>query len=61
MEKYIFKNYRTRRFSKKTFEDQGEYYIVADLFREDNPTKLLDVVPYWAVVRKSRCVILKST
>jgi len=58
MEKYFFKNYRTRRFSQKTFEEQGAYYIVADVVRADNPTKILDVVPYWGsgdeeIVRKS--------
>ena len=57
MEKYCFINYRTRRFSQKTFEEQGDYYIVADVVRADNPTKILDVVPYWGsaeevIVRK---------
>ncbi len=47
MEKYIFKNYRTRCFSQKTFEQQGDYYVVADVVRADNPTKILDVVVYW--------------
>ena len=47
MEKYMFINYRTRRFSQKTFEQQGDYYVVADVIRADNPTKILDVVPYW--------------
>lgn len=47
MEKYIFINYRTRRFSQKTFEQQGDYYVVADVVRANNPTKILDVVPYW--------------
>ena len=58
MERCIFKNYRTRRFSHKTFEEQGDYYIVADVVLADNPTKILDVVPYWGsgdeeIVRKS--------
>ena len=58
MELFILKNYRTRQFSQKTFEGQGEYYIVADVVRSDNPTKILDVVPYWGcgdeeIVRKS--------
>lgn len=58
MERYIFKNYRTRRFSHKTFEEQGDYYIVADVVLADNPTTILDVVPYWGsgdeeIVRKS--------
>lgn len=57
MEKYIFKNYRARCFSHKTFEEQGDYYIVADVIRADNPAKILDVVSYWGsgeevVVRK---------
>ncbi len=57
MEKYYFKNYRTRRFSQKTFEGQGDYYIIADVVCADNPTKILDVVPYWGsgkedIVRK---------
>ena len=57
MEKYIFENYRTRCFSHKTFEEQGDYYIVADVIRADNPAKILDVVSYWGsgeevVVRK---------
>ncbi len=47
MKKYYFNNYRTRRFSQKTFEEQGDYYIVADVVCTDNPTKILDVVPYW--------------
>lgn len=58
MERYILKNHRTRRFSQKTFDEQGDYYIVADVVRADNPTKILDVVPYWGsgdedIVRKS--------
>ena len=47
MEKYIFKNYRTRRFSQKSFEQQGDYYVVADVVRADNPSKILDVLAYW--------------
>ncbi len=47
MERYILKNHRTRRFSQKTFDEQGDYYIVADVVRADNPTKILDVVAYW--------------
>ena len=43
----MFINYRTRRFSQKTFEQQGDYYVVVDVIRADNPTKILDVVPYW--------------
>lgn len=58
MERYILKNHRTRRFYQKTFEEQGDYYIVADVVLADNPTKILDVVPYWGsddeeIVRKS--------
>ena len=44
MEKYLFINHRTRRFSHKTFEQQGDYYVVADVVLADNPTKILDVV-----------------
>lgn len=47
MEKYKFINYRTRRFSQKTFEQQEDFYVVVDVVRADNPTKILDVVPYW--------------
>ena len=47
MEKYVFTNYRTRPFSQKTFEQQGDYYVVADVVRADNPAKILDVVPFW--------------
>ncbi|MBO4719786.1 MAG: hypothetical protein J5658_07935 [Prevotella sp.] len=58
MEKYYLKNYRTRRFSQKTFDEQVDYYIVADVVLADNPAKILDVVPYWGsgdeeIVRKS--------
>lgn len=54
---FKFINYRTRCFSQKTFEEQGDYYIVADVVRADNPTKILDIVAYWGsgeedIVRK---------
>lgn len=47
MELFKFTNYRTRRFVQKTFENQGDYYIVADLVRADKPTKIIDVIVYW--------------
>ena len=47
MEKYIFKNYRTRRFSQKTFAGQSDYFVVADLYRADDPSKIIDVVAYF--------------
>lgn len=47
MEKYIFKNYRTRRFSQKTFEGQSDYFVVADLYRTNEPDTILEVVAFW--------------
>ena len=47
IEKYIFKNYRTRPYAQKTFESQSDCYVVADLARADNPSKIIDVVVYF--------------
>ena len=47
MELYILKNYRTRRFSRKSFDSQSKYFIVADLFRADKPNRILGVIAYW--------------
>lgn len=47
MNKYIFNNYRTRRFSQKTFVQQGDFFIIADVVSVDSPSLILDVVPMW--------------
>lgn len=47
MDKYLFINFRTRKFYRKTFEEQSENYVVADVVLEKNPSQILDVVAFW--------------
>lgn len=45
--KYFFRNFRTFPFSKRSFNEQHEYFVKADVYSVKEPRRLLTVVPIW--------------
>ena len=45
IKRYKFKNYRTVHFSKITFPEQHQRFVLADVVSADSPNLVLDVVP----------------
>ena len=44
---YVLKNFRTIPFSKRSYNEQHEYFVKADVYHVGKPHTLLDIVPIW--------------
>ena len=47
MEKYLFKNWATFPFKRKSFDGQMDRYLKVCVVSIDNPTKVLDIIPIY--------------
>ena len=47
MEKYLFKNWKTLPFKKKSFEGQLSRYAKVCIVSIDNPDKVIDIIPIY--------------
>ena len=48
---YRFINYRTKKFQRKTFASQNDYFVLVDVVHIDNPQ--IVVHPTFRVIRQS--------
>lgn len=44
---YRLKNFQTRHFSRRSFNEQHDYFVVADVYSASKPDSLLAIVPIW--------------